>query len=132
MRYFDETKELFWTGKRSLGGQFIRFMRGFAHQGCVSEGKCQKGVFDPSESQINCVVPCDSVLAEFTQPYVVDVLQDQIHPGILKSNIEMSSKAMPDTSHIVMIDGKKIIPNSADLYLLDKEEAKNITNRRPL
>ncbi|KAH3752729.1 hypothetical protein DPMN_187355 [Dreissena polymorpha] len=60
MRYSDETKELFWTSKLLLGGQFIRFMRGFAHQGRVSEGKCQKGVFYPSESKINFAVPCDT------------------------------------------------------------------------
>ncbi len=29
MRYSEATKEFFWTGKRLLGGQFLRFMRGF-------------------------------------------------------------------------------------------------------
>jgi len=35
MRYSDNTKEFFWTGRRFFGGKFIRFMRGFAHRDFV-------------------------------------------------------------------------------------------------
>ena len=32
MRYSEETKEFFWTGKRLLGGQLIRNMPGFTNE----------------------------------------------------------------------------------------------------
>ena len=39
MRYSDNTKEFFWTGRRLFGGKFIRFMRGFAHRDFVKQGE---------------------------------------------------------------------------------------------
>ena len=37
---------------------------------------------------------------------------------------------MPYASHVVMFDGKKITPDSADIYLMDKEEEPKLTEVR--
>jgi len=64
MRYSEETKEFFWTGKRLLGGQFIRYMQrriyylrlwymqGLTHEGRVKERHSDLGYYDPEESDI--------------------------------------------------------------------------------
>ena len=106
-------------------------MRGYAHHGQVKEGKSDKGSYDPLTSAINLPVPSDAALSEFTPSGFC--FEDNLQPGILNRNIEMTSSAFPATSHVIMFDGKKITPNSAEIFLLDKEEptfAKQIANQR--
>ena len=59
IRYSEETKEFFWTGKRLLRGQFIRYMPGFTHEWRVKERHSDLGYYDPEESDINLPVPSD-------------------------------------------------------------------------
>jgi hypothetical protein len=47
MRYSEEVKQFFWTGRRLLGGQFMRFMRGYGHQGMVVQGTVPRGIYSP-------------------------------------------------------------------------------------
>ncbi|KAH3855480.1 hypothetical protein DPMN_098047 [Dreissena polymorpha] len=120
MRYSEETKEFFWTGKRLLGGQFIRDMREFTHEGRVNEHHSDLGYYDPEESDINLPVPSDFQLREY-QPKGI-LVKDSVDPGILTDNICAYGNAMKDCSFTVMFDGKKIIPQSADVYLLDQRD----------
>ena len=48
MRYSEQSKEFWWTGKMLLGGggEFLRFMEGFKHKGSIIHGVSQKGFFD--------------------------------------------------------------------------------------
>jgi len=86
MRYSEETKEFFWTGKHLLGGQFIRFMRGYTNEGHIKEQHRQAGYFNPGLSDINLPVPADSALREF-QPRGI-LVSDSVKPGILHENIQ--------------------------------------------
>jgi hypothetical protein len=125
MRYSEETKEFFWTGQKLLGGQFIRFMRGFAHQGHVKEGRAPMGYYNSSSSGINLPVPSDRVLSDF-KPKSITFGSDNLEPGILKENINIYGKSMKDTAFAIMFDGKKITPNSADIFLLNQEDEPRI------
>ena len=66
-------------------------------------------------------MPSDKTLSEYSL-IGVSFGEPKLQPGILHNNINISSKSMPDVSHVVMFDGKKITPDSADIYLLYKEE----------
>ena len=119
MRYSDEVKQFFWTGKRLLGGQFLRFMRGYGHQGLVVQGTVPRGVYSPLDTDVNLPVPSDSSLREY-RPEGIE-LSCTLAPGIIQENIQLYAEAAKTTSFVIMFDGKKIVPNSADIFLLGEE-----------
>ena len=52
MRYSEQSKEFWWTGKMLFGGKFLLFMEGFKHKGSIIHGVSQKGCFDPLDTVI--------------------------------------------------------------------------------
>jgi len=42
--------------------------------------------------------------------------------GIIHENIQLYSEAAKTTSFVIMFDGKKIVPNSADIFMLGEED----------
>lgn len=95
-------------------------MREVTHEGMVNEQHSKLGYYNPDESEINLPFPSDFTLRNY-QPNEI-LTNETYEPGIIFENIKMYGQAMSDTSFAVMFDGKKIIPQSADVYLLDKEE----------
>ena len=87
MRYSEETKDFFWTGKRLLGVQFIRFMRGITHEGLVIENRSNLGYYNPDESEINLPVPSDFTLMNY-QPKGI-LVAETAEPGIVNENISI-------------------------------------------
>ena len=120
MRYSDDTKEFFHTGKMLLGGQFLRYMRGFALKDTVNQHLSKRGSFSPELGEINFAVPSETVLKSY-QPTSINC-QKSVEPGILQENISLYSAKFKQVSHVVMFDNKKIVPNSAPIFLLDLED----------
>jgi hypothetical protein len=96
MRYSNDTKDFLWTGGSLLGGQFLRFMRGFVHEGHFKSGCMSKGIYDPQASEINCPVPSERTLNEY-QPIDL-IVPCQFSTGIIKKNINLYAQALPTVS----------------------------------
>jgi hypothetical protein len=77
-------------------------------------------IYNLQASEIKCPVPSDRTLNEY-QPIDLNVLC-QFIPGTMKDHISLYAQALRNVSHVVLFNGKKIIPQSADVYLLDQEE----------
>lgn len=98
----------------------MRFMRGYGHQGMVVQGTVPRGIYSPLDAVVNLPVPSDSALREY-RPEGIE-LNCTVTPGIIHENIQLYSEAANTTSFVVMFDGKKIVPNSADVFLLGEED----------
>ena len=122
MRYSDTTKEFWWTGKMLFGSKFLRFMQGFKHKGSVTRGESEKGLYDPQKTKINFAVPNEAALNSYCPFEGVDKFENGVPPGPIDPVIKVYATAGEGTSHIMAFDGKKIIPNSANIDLLGCED----------
>ena len=122
MRYSEESKKFWWTGKMLFGSKFIRFMEGFKHKGFVASGDTQKGCYDPLKTTVNFAVPADPVLSAFCPFSGLEKYKNGVPPGIIQPTVEMYATHGEAKSHILTFDGKKVVPNSANINLIGCED----------
>ena len=132
MRYSDTSKEFWWTGMKMFGGRFVRFMQGFKHKGSILAGESPRGMYDPFNTSVNFAVPSESILNSFCPIDSLKDLKGEIEPGIVNPLLEMYAETSSDKSHVLSFDGKKIIPNSADIDLIGCEDTDTIYQQKCL
>ena len=79
----------------------------------------RRGVYS-SLNTFNIPVPSGSALRE-NRPEGIE-LTCSLAQGIIHENIQLYSEAAKTTYFVVMLDGKKIVPNSADIFMLREDE----------
>ena len=104
-----------------FGPRFIRFMEGFKHKGAVIRGETEKGFYDPLETKVNFAVLSDTVLNGYCPFDGIDQFKNGVPSGVINPVIEVYSSAGKDSSHILTLVGKKLIPNSANINLMGCE-----------
>ena len=130
MRYSSTSKEFWWTGNMLFGGKFLRFMQGFKHKGFITTGKTTRGEFDPALTNINFAVPSDRILSSYCP---VDALKDckgVINPGPIQPMLDIYGAQSSRKSHVLAFDGKKIIPNSAEIDLMGCEDDETLNQQK--
>ena len=104
-------------------------MKGFAHKGCLKQNqtekkKKKKSICAPSKSSIHFPVPFCSSLFDFKPQETIS----ERNPGIMTENIRLYAEQFQNRSNVIMFDGKKIVLQNAEVYLLDKEEEPKLSN----
>ena len=105
-----------------FGGKFTRFMQGFKHKGFITTGQANKGDLDPSLTSINFAVPSDRVLSTYCPITSLKDCNETIQPGPIKPLLDICGQSHSNKSHVLSFDGKKIVPNSADIDLMGCED----------
>lgn len=124
MRYLESTKKIWKLGYRLFGGQFLHFMSGFKNRNTVVSDLTERGLYPPSQSEINFAVPAKDVLTSFT-PYHLSDLQHNSsgrRAGILSDMLFTISESGLSKSYCLTFDGKKLkrglTKTSGDVNLL--------------
>ena len=136
MRYSDSTKKFWKLGYRLFGGQFIYFMSGYKNRITVVMEDTEKGIYPPSQSDINFAVPSKDVLTTFS-PYGLDASSEVglgRRPGLLTDMIETLAESPSENSYCLTFDGKKLkrglTKSSGDVDLLGFEPGLSLSERK--
>ena len=133
MEYHRSTK-LLWKGLKDLfGGSAIRYLAGYRSTGQQLSESSQKGVYNPSDSNIVFVLPSETVLNKFN-PYK-ESMPKRMKPGIFPDAINQAVDATPPTASMCLKwDGRKVSPgfreDTGDIDLLGCEEDETLEERR--
>ena len=107
MRYFEDSKQIWWTGKMFFGSEFIRVMEGFKHKGSIVSGDTERGFYDPLKTNVNFAVPGESVLSNYCPFSGLEQYKNGVQPGIINPIIEVYATNLKEKSHILTFDGKR-------------------------
>ena len=132
MCYSEESKQFWWTGKMLFGSKFIRFMEGFKHKGFIVSGDTDKGFYDPLKTSVNFAVPSEQVLSSFCPFDSLEQYKNGVPPGVIEPIVEVYAKHGEANSHIPTFDGKKLVPNSAEINLLGCEDKTTLKMKHTL